>query len=497
MDFDSYKYLIFLPIVYAVFYVIGKRFRWLWLVLASFCFYAFLQVPYLLFVLFAVAFINHILGIVIEEGKTAIFKRAVFWAGIAVNILILGYLKYLPFLIENISGLLPQVKSFSVTNLAFIGVSFYIFQAISYLIDIYLETIKAERHFGYFLLYLSFFPKLLLGPIERAGDLIPQLRAEYKFDYDNMRWGLLMCLWGIFKKVVVADRLAVYVNTVYADPHSYTGISLITATYFYAFQIYSDFSGYTDIALGTARMFNLRLTQNFNSPYLARSIADFWRRWHISFSRWLFDYIFNPLQMLLRKALVWGTVTAFFITFFISGAWHGAAWHYIVWGMIFGLYLGWEVFYRPIEKKIFAGLRLENTFIQNILQVVITFNMVCLAWIFFRAKDCAQAFYIVSHLHSGVLRFLSALMSNIGSFSGLNKLMTPVFLTNDVNFLACIFLVGVVLCEQVARNSKAEAIINGFFLKPLALRWIVYIVLTLAVFNLGKGNDVKFIYYSF
>src|SRR6185369_6842580 len=291
MPFNSLTYFLFLPAAYLVFYLAGERARWFILLAASLLFYAALNVPYLLAVLTLVAITTYCFGIWLDRSDTSKARRFLLWSGITINVLILIAMKYLPFLSENLQTLsallsldtqIQPVKAFVA-----IGVSYYVFQAISYLIDIYLEVEKPERHFGYFALYLAFFPKLLQGPIERSGDLIPQLKEKYEFNYGNMRFGLLLFTWGLFKKVVIADRLGIFVDTAYNDVHAVSGLSLLLATYAYAFQIYTDFSGYTDMALGSARLFNITLTQNFNSPYLATSVADFWRRWHITFSRWI------------------------------------------------------------------------------------------------------------------------------------------------------------------------------------------------------------------
>ena len=279
-----------------------------------------------------------------------------------------------------------------------IGVSYFVFQAISYLIDVYWRLQEPERHPGIFALYLSFFPKLLQGPIERAGDLLPQLRVPFRFDPDNFRVGLFTFAWGLFKKAVIADRLALYVNSAYGDLPGHAGLPLLIATYLYALQIYYDFSGYTDMALGSARMFNIRLTQNFRTPYLAVSVADFWRRWHISFSRWILDYLFRPLQMHWRNLRQAGTVAALIVTFLLSGLWHGASWCFVIWGGLHGLYLASSVAYKPLKKKFSKRFNLGKSRWYGLWQIVVTFHLVCLAWIFFRSPTVGDAWYVLTHL---------------------------------------------------------------------------------------------------
>ena len=409
MVFNSLEYFLFLPVIWWIHYFLGQRFRWLLLLIASYLFYAFLKVPYLLGVITLVTVTSYSFGLWLHKAKEERKKKRILWAGIATNILILVVLKYVPFLTENLNALLSffpsPISAHHAPLFVAFGVSYYIFQAISYLSDIYLENEEPESHFGYFALYLAFFPKLLQGPIERVGDLLPQLKEKYEFNYDNMRYGLLLFTWGLFKKVVLADRLGLYVDTVYDDVYSYQGLPLILATYAYAFQIYFDFSGYTDMALGTARLFNVNLTNNFNSPYLATSIADFWRRWHITFSRWILDYIFKPLQMQWRNWKNWGTAAALIITFFVSGVWHGASWGFVLWGLLHGIYMACSIFYRPFQKKIHKAFKLEKTKKLKALQVFVTFNLVALAWIFFRAKNLNEAYYILSNLFNNVLHW--------------------------------------------------------------------------------------------
>lgn len=478
MPFNSLKYFLFLPVVYLAFYFVGDRVRWFVLLAASLLFYAALNVPYLLVVLVVVAMTTYGFGIWLEQAESEKAKRALLWGGIAANVLILVAMKYLPFLSGNLKALLTlftlDTQIQPVNAFVAIGVSYYVFQAISYLIDIYLEIEKPERHFGYFALYLSFFPKLLQGPIERAGDLLPQLKRRYDFSYDNMRFGMLLFTWGLFKKVVIADRLALYVDVVYNDVHSFTGLSLLLATYAYAFQIYMDFSGYTDMALGAARMFNINLTQNFNSPYLATSVADFWRRWHISFSRWILDYIFKPLQMQWRNWKSWGTAAALFVAFLISGIWHGASWGFVIWGGLHGLYLACSVFYKPYQKKLHKALGIEKTRLLKVWQIFVTFNLVNFAWVFFRAKSLDDALYVLQHLT--VFGRLNIFSMRFNHYEALALLTTSLF--------------GCVAALLVFND------LLYFFKRNTFIRWAVYSSLLFVIFIFYEFSD-NFIYFGF
>jgi len=488
MAFNSLEYFLFLPVVWLIHHLLGQRFRWIFLLIASYVFYASLKVPYLVEVIAFVTLSTYGFGLWIHRsgGRQ---KQCLFWGGVITNILILIALKYLPFLTENLTILFDILKgpviSYHAPLLITIGASFYIFQAISYLNDIYLEIEEPERHLGYFSLYLAFFPKLLQGPIERAGALLPQLKQKYAFNYDNMRYGMLLFTWGLFKKVVLADRLGLYVDTVYDDVHAYQGLPLILATYAFAFEIYFSFSGYTDMALGTARLFNINLTNNFDKPYLATSVADFWRRWHITFSRWIFDYIFKPLQMQWRNAKNWGTAAALMVTFLVSGIWHGASWTFVVWGLLHGLYMCCSVFYRPFQKKIHKALKLEKTKVLNAWQVFVTFNLVCFAWIFFRANNASDAVYIVKNAFNVLGNYKIFLEDGAREFI----IKTIVLGVHSAHF-AVVFAASLVVL--FLNRNITDKIGDNYFYK----RWAIYIFIVFLTISLWKSNE-GFIYFNF
>jgi alginate O-acetyltransferase complex protein AlgI len=461
---------------------VGDRFRWFVLLVASLCFYSALKAPYLLAVLGLVTIVTYYFGIGIDNCEDPGRKRVLFWCGITVNLLVLVYLKYLSFLIRNLQELLTIVSiehKFQEPHLLLsVGVSFYVFQAVSYLIDIYAGIEKPELHFGYLALYLGFFSKLLQGPIERANDLLPQLRARYVFNYDNARVGLLLFVWGLFKKVVIADRLGLYVDSVYGDVHSFVGMPLALATYFYAGQLYYDFSGYTDMALGIARLFNVNLTQNFQKPYLAISIADFWRRWHISFSRWILDYIFKPLQMQFRDWKTPGVVLALLLTFLACGIWHGANWTFIIWGTLHGFYMAVSIVLGSMKKYIRQRWMPSNQKIQRFWQIAVTFHLVCFAWIFFRANNLWDAYYIVTNLFSS--------MEGIESF----------FLSQGEMNLAIIAL-SVLIVIAVSSLDKDAIASRAFHEKPAILRWAVYYFLVFFILLFDTNQQGRFIYFQF
>ena len=474
MTFNSLSYFLFLPLVYSVYYVTTDRFRWLVLLCASYVFYAFFKAPHLILILGMVTAISYLCGIGL--GRAGEKQRAyIFWIGVVACVVVLLGMKCLPLLIES-GGSQDQRMS---TLLLSVGVSYFTFQAISYLIDVYLEIQEPERHFGYHALAIAFFAKLLQGPIERAYDLLPQLRSPYTFNYDNIRRGLLLFAWGLFKKVVVADRLNLIVNSAYNDVHSYSGLSLILATYLYALQIYFDFSGYTDMALGSAKVFNISLSQNFNSPYFATSIADFWRRWHISFSRWILDYIFKPLQMQFRNWGKYGTASALLITFLVSGFWHGISWTFVVWGMLHGFFLAASVFYKPLQKNIYKRFGIEKNAIWNMWQIFVTFNLVSFAWIFFRANTLSDALYVVRHLFYG--------------FDG--KIQTFMLVSGKISLVILIMSLFVILVVNLL--IKYCDLKNTFYDKPLWFRWTVYNGLLCILLACNIDSDNVFVYLRF
>ena len=471
MVFNSNTYFVFLPAVFFLFYISPGQWRMLILLSASLVFYGSLAVHWLPALLLVVIFINYGTGLGIYTSQREIIKTFLLWVGIGANIFILASFKYLPVLIE--------------VKIPFaIGLSYYVFQAISYLVDIHKSKIEPERHLGYFALYLSFFPQLLQGPIERAGDLLPQLKQPYIFDYDMARSGLFLFGWGLFKKIVVADRLALVVNPVYGNVHAYQGLSLLTATYFYSFQIYMDFSGYTDMALGSARLFNIRLTQNFNSPYLAISVSDFWRRWHISLSHFLKDYLYIPLGG-NRKGSVRRSINLM-ATMCLCGIWHGAGWTYIFWGGLHGLFLTSSAVYRPMQRRIQKFLGIDNFVLLRVCQILITFNLVCFSWIFFRANNLSDAFYIVTHLTKG---FNKALINY-------NVFAEHVFIgVKQGEFALIICLIFFIMfIDWLSKDREiGDLILNRSFW----LRWTVYYLLIITILTLGIFGESQFIYFKF
>jgi len=465
MTFTSPSYFLFLPAVYVVFHFSPDRSRWVVLLVASYFFYATLGSPLLPVVLALVTAISYACGTRIGRAADPGRRTRMLQLGVAACVLILALMKYLP-LVAPVFGW--EAGHPYAIPLISVGVSYFTFQAISYLADIYLETQEPETHPGYHALSLAFFPKLLQGPIERAGALLPQLRKAYVFDYDAMRSGMLLFAWGLFRKLVVADRLALYVNQVYGDVGTYAGPALLLATYAYALQIYFDFAGYTDMARGTARLFGVDLAENFNGPYLATSVADFWRRWHMSFSHWILDYIFKPLQIVWRGAGSAGTALALVVTFLISGIWHGASWGFVIWGSLHGVYMGSSVLYRPYQVRLHRWLGVGKSRWLKAWQMFVTFHLVTFAWVFFRADSIGDARYVIRRMLV---------------FDGDMK--------TKHNFTMISVALLLTLLVTLLRNRAAQWMNNRTF------RWAVYVVLIHCIILCGVHKGDSFVYFKY
>jgi D-alanyl-lipoteichoic acid acyltransferase DltB (MBOAT superfamily) len=342
-------------------------------------------------------------------------------------------------------------------------------------IEVYKKRQKAEHNFGIYALYVMFFPQLVAGPIERPYNLIHQFYEKHIFEYKRITDGLKLMAWGMFKKAVVADRLAVLVNHVYSAPSDHQGTGLIIATLFFSFQIFCDFSGYSDIAIGSAQVIGFRLMNNFNRPYFAKSISEFWRRWHISLSTWFRDYIYIPLGgKYVSKARLYFNL---FITFLISGLWHGASWTFVIWGALNGFYMILESMTSGLRKNIVEKTKINNfpTF-HKMLRVGTTFGLVCFGWIFFRAENLPSAIYIITHLFSGFTNILNL---------GLNK--------QDL-FIAFMLILIMELIHLVQRKGGLRQMISE---KPIWIRWALYFALILAILFLRAPEQAPFIYFQF
>jgi D-alanyl-lipoteichoic acid acyltransferase DltB (MBOAT superfamily) len=421
VTFISWQFVAFFAAVVAAYFCLPLRLRWIWLLGASLFFYAVAGPVYLIQVAAATA-LTYVMALRLETASEPERKRLLVGAGVGLLVLNLIIFKYASFLNESARALLTSVGiDYSVPTfhlLLPLGISFYTFQLIGYLVDVSRGE-KAERNFGHFALFVTFFPKMVAGPIERARNLLPQIKADHQIDPADISAGLQLIAWGAFKKIVVADRLAPIVNAVYDAPQAYDGVSLMFATWLYAFQLYCDFSGYTDMALGTARIVGFKLMQNFNRPYFATSIQDFWKRWHISLTSWLTDYVFNPLIKSKFIKIKWYNLMliSMFATFVVSGFWHGAAWTYVAWGALHGTYIVIALLLqKPFNTWVVQiGLN-KRPQLYRWMKIAFTFLLVCLAYVLFRAHSMADAMYIFTHLHTGWGQFIDGLKAVSGPY---------------------------------------------------------------------------------
>ena len=493
MLFNSAQFLLFFPIVVMLYFILPKAIRNYWLLVASYYFYMCWNPKYIL-LLMASTLVTYISGLLIEhvkkleideKGKT-IRKNWVVAASFILNIGLLFYFKYTNFAIETLTSVCAsfgvELSIPAVDIVLPVGISFYVFQALSYTMDVYRDEIYAEKNIFRYALFVSFFPQLVAGPIERSKNLLRQLATPGEFNYEQVRSGLLTMLWGFFLKLVIADRAAVLVNTVYNDIESYKGYPLILASVLFALQIYCDFMSYSLIAKGAARVIGYKLMDNFNMPYFATSIKDFWRRWHISLSSWLRDYLYIPLGG-NRK----GKIRKYFnviLTFFVSGLWHGAAFTFIIWGLLHGTYQILEELLKPVGDKLLALLKIrdDNKVLYG-LKVIVTFIFADAAWVFFRANSVTDAFYV----------FKNALAS-----SNINGTQIE-FWSLGLDMRNTLMLAGATLILFVSSVIKQRDIVlvDWVSSKNAVVRYAFYWgCLVFIIFSMDIGGQ-EFIYFQF
>lgn len=497
MLFNSLVFIFFLLIVLVLFYLSPHRFRWMLLFVASIIFYAAWD-PRLLFLLLFTILVNYL--------TTRLFfrypahKKALLAAAALINFGILFAFKYANFFVGTLAFLcqrwgIPSPLS-ELHILLPMGISFYTFQAMGYTIDVYRGNQDCEKNFFKFTFFITFFPQLVAGPIERASNLMPQLFTRKKFQAENFVSGMKFLLFGFFKKIVIADRVAVAVNTVYNNPTHHAGLASIIATFLFAFQIYCDFSGYSDIAIGCAKMLGVNLMQNFKQPYLSKSIREFWRRWHISLSGWFKDYLYFPLggSRVSKSRHYFNTM----VTFLVSGLWHGANWTFVLWGALHGLFqVAGDLLARLVRKikKVPPDRPLSDdkssnkvgTRCINGIKIVFTFLLVGFAWIFFRANSIRDAFYMASHLFSDINQWTS------------RQYVYDLFNSFGVQLLEMIIIGGAIALLAGLELYSGERVVHDALMKtPAALRWAVYIIICMAILSTGVfGGDNAFIYFQF
>lgn len=486
MLFNSLNFALFFPVIFLLYWFATKgrlKPQNILLLAASYFFYACWDWRFLSLLLFS-TLLDYCTGLQMHAAKNKAGKKLWLCLSICVNLGFLGVFKYFNFFIESfadaLSNLGLQLNTWSLQVILPVGISFYTFHGLSYIIDVYRNKVKPERNFIDYALFVSFFPLLVAGPIERATHLLPQIKKERKFDHVKAVDGLRQILWGLFKKMVIADNCAQYANAIFNNPADFSGSTLVLGAVFFAIQIYCDFSGYSDIALGIASLLGIDLFQNFAFPYFSRSIPEFWRRWHISLSSWFKDYVYIPLGG--SRGSAFKKIRNIFIIFLVSGFWHGANWTFIAWGFLHALYMMPAVLFGTNRNNLdtVAAGRLFPT-IKELLQMVITFSLVVFAWIFFRAADLHQAFNFICGIFSRSL----FQMPDIQAIAGLQ--IQP--------YMLLVFLMMFLFIEWMGRSQQYA--LAGFGLQwPKPLRLAFYYCLAMIIFLFG-GKEQQFIYFQF
>lgn len=488
--------------------MLPHRFRW-GLLLAASCYFYMAFIPQYILILFITITVDYFAGIGIESASGN-RKRWLLIASIVANIGMLAFFKYFNFANENITALANFIGwNYPIDNLQIIlpiGLSFHTFQSLSYTIEVYRGNQKAERHFGYLALYVMFYPQLVAGPIERPQNVLHQLHEEHHFEYQRVADGLKWMAWGMFKKVVIADRMALFVNPIYDSPTGHEGPALAFATIAFAIQIYCDFSGYSDIAFGSAQVMGIRLMKNFNHPYFAKSISEFWRRWHISLSTWFRDYVYIPLGG--NRAGTRRMALNLLITFLVSGLWHGANWTFVIWGALHGAYVVLSGLMEPLRTRLRdTGFAKRFSPALDGVSLLTTFGLVCFAWIFFRATSMTDAFYITTHLFNGWDAYInqSAVLIQVGIRTGLWEFTNGLFVSlGSLSSLsrAEIVLSGaaMIFLLYIEIKQQRENFMEEFNLKRPWIRYLCYSLLITTILALGTsytGVNQAFIYFQF
>ncbi len=482
MLFNSFEFLIFYLLVVATYFALPQKRRWFLLLAASYYFYMSWRAEYIVLII-AATLINYFVAIGIEEVQNRRARLALLVSGVSSSLGILFFFKYADFVSVNVQHALDAINVFDAMPafdlLLPLGISFYTFQAIGYAVDVYRGDTPAERHLGIFALYVSFFPQLVAGPIERSYQLLPQFRRPTFVEPERISAGLQLILWGLVKKVIIADRISVVVDTVYSNPEAYSGPYLILATIFFSIQIYCDFSGYSDMAVGTARIMGYDLMTNFRRPYFATSVGEFWRRWHISLSTWFRDYVYKPLGGNRVARPVW--VMNILIVFLLSGLWHGANWTFLAWGAVHGVTLVGGDILAPARKRITTVFQLDRIpRIHKLLQRMVLLAIVCSAWVFFRAESVGQALTILGRM----LDFDGFALGTLWSI-GLSRFQVATAV------LSIAILIGV----EIVQEYTPASCFRLWEIRPI--RWSCYLVAFYGIVFFGVFGHLEFIYFQF
>ncbi len=484
MLFNSLHFIVFLPIVVLFYFLLPHRYRWGLLLIASYYFYMSWKPEYAV-LLFTSTIVDYWAGLRMDKTEEKQKRKKYLVLSLFVNLGLLFAFKYFNFFSDSIRQLIGYfslpINTPRLKVLLPVGISFYTFQTLSYTIDVYRQKIKPEKHFGRFAVYVSFFPQLVAGPIERAKNLLPQLKEKHNFDYQKAVYGLKLMLWGFFLKLVIADRLAILVDKVYNNVVGQTGPALLSSSYFFAFQIYADFAGYSLIAIGAASLLGIKLMTNFRRPYFSQSVSEFWKRWHISLSSWFRDYLYIPLGGNRVGANKW--LFNILVVFILSGLWHGAGWTFLVWGLLHGFYLISGKLTASARQKLVNWLKLEKLgWFYKLIRVLIVFHLALIGWVFFRANSLSEASYIFTHL-----------FSNWNFNFGVKDLAR--FLFNNQQLIIGLSAIAFMLTIHFIQEKRG---LHYFFNKmPTTIRWLIYLILVLGIILFGVFTKTPFIYFQF
>lgn len=494
MQFNSVQFLVFFPIVVGIYFLIPKKIKYLWLLVTSYFFYMSWNAKYAILIAFSTIvtyFAGRLLGKTDEKKK----KNLIVAVSFTVNLGILGFFKYFDFLIANLNGILSAVGLKLVSNpfdvLLPVGISFYTFQALGYTIDVYRKEIEPEKNFFRYALFVSFFPQLVAGPIERSKNLLGQIdrmAKERMWDYSKIVSGFGLMLWGMFQKVVVADRCAVFVDAVHANLFAAGTVETVISAFLFSIQIYCDFAGYSAVAIGAARVMGFSLMENFNTPYFATSIQDFWRRWHISLSTWFRDYLYIPLGGSRCSKLK--KYRNIMITFLASGLWHGASWTFVIWGGLHGAFQIIGELLRPIKEKVNTFFKVKtDAFSYKLGQIMITYGLTTFAWIFFRARSWENLVLYFNRMFTKVNLWI--VFGGGLDYLNINR--------DDVKIVV-VFL-GILLLGEIVRYVKKVDVGEYLWQQNLWFRIGVFIVLIVIILVYGEYgihfDSGKFIYFDF
>jgi len=477
MLFNSWQFAVFLPVVFLLYWgVSSQKFRIYLLLISSYYFYMSWNVKYIVLILFT-TLISYLCAIIIERHEK--YKRIALWSSLISCLGVLFIFKYFNFFNSNLINFLNSfalnLHPVTLKLMLPVGISFYTFQTLSYVIDVYNKKIKAEKNFAVYAAFISFFPQLVAGPIERAENLLPQIKYKHEFNYEQASYGLKLIAWGLYKKLVIADNLAMYADPVFENLYGYRGFSLIVAALFFTVQIYCDFSGYSDIARGSAKLMGINLIENFRAPYFASSLREFWSRWHISLSTWFRDYLYIPLGGNRVSKLRHNF--NLLITFLISGLWHGADWTFIIWGGLHGL--------GQIIENLFRVKRdAKQNILVRFLKIIFVFMFAAALWVFFRAQSLSDAVYVFAHMFDGINDFRVYIRSGLDAIPGAKKF----YLSLTVFLVIYDFIFALKDKEPLELLSKHN----------IFVRWSLYIALGfIVVFFSQKGIGAEFVYFQF